>query len=110
MSDVICGECGKPMELRNSQYGKFYGCTDFPNCRGTHGAHQETGEPLGIPGNQETKLARMEAHRSFDQWWLDKNIQRRGGYAKLKEHFGFEVHIGESDVAMCEAIVKFCNE
>lgn len=31
---VVCDECGKPMYIRNSKYGKFYGCTDYPKCKG----------------------------------------------------------------------------
>jgi ssDNA-binding Zn-finger/Zn-ribbon topoisomerase 1 len=61
--DLVCGECGAPMILRYSHKysGPFYGCTTFPTCRGTHGAHAD-GAPKGIPGNKETKQARIKAH------------------------------------------------
>ncbi len=32
---VTCDLCGKQMYIRDSKYGKFYGCTDYPNCKGT---------------------------------------------------------------------------
>lgn len=32
---VTCDLCGKPMYIRDSKFGKFYGCTDYPNCKGT---------------------------------------------------------------------------
>lgn len=32
---VFCDICGKPMLLRDSKFGKFYGCTDYPTCKGT---------------------------------------------------------------------------
>jgi DNA topoisomerase-1 len=32
--DVICDLCGRPMALRSSRYGKFFGCTGYPECRG----------------------------------------------------------------------------
>lgn len=32
---ITCDICGKPMYLRESKYGKFYGCTDYPQCKGT---------------------------------------------------------------------------
>ncbi|MFP4527532.1 MAG: type I DNA topoisomerase [Candidatus Kapaibacterium sp.] len=35
VEDVKCDECGKPMLLRESRYGKFYGCQDYPKCKGT---------------------------------------------------------------------------
>ena len=27
-----CPKCGKPLALRKSKYGKFWGCTGYPNC------------------------------------------------------------------------------
>ncbi len=32
---VTCPKCGAPMVVRNGRYGKFYGCTRFPQCRGS---------------------------------------------------------------------------
>lgn len=31
---VTCDICGKPMYIRTSRYGKFYGCSDYPKCKG----------------------------------------------------------------------------
>ncbi len=33
--DVRCDLCGSPMALRAGRYGKFFGCTAYPKCRGT---------------------------------------------------------------------------
>jgi len=33
--DKICPRCGSKMILRSGRYGKFYGCSKFPYCRGT---------------------------------------------------------------------------
>jgi len=30
-----CPECGARMVIREGPYGKFYGCSKFPYCRGT---------------------------------------------------------------------------
>lgn len=30
-----CKLCGKPMALRDGKRGPFYGCTGYPNCKGT---------------------------------------------------------------------------
>lgn len=30
-----CPDCAGGMKLRNGKYGKFWGCNNFPNCRGT---------------------------------------------------------------------------
>ena len=29
-----CPRCGKPTRLREGANGKFYGCRDFPECKG----------------------------------------------------------------------------
>ncbi len=28
-----CEKCGRPMQLRRSRYGAFYGCTGYPECK-----------------------------------------------------------------------------
>ena len=30
-----CPQCGKPMRQRNSAKGVFWGCSDYPECKGT---------------------------------------------------------------------------
>jgi ssDNA-binding Zn-finger/Zn-ribbon topoisomerase 1 len=30
----LCPKCKVPMKLRESKYGKFWGCTAFPMCDG----------------------------------------------------------------------------
>ncbi len=34
-SDKTCPRCSSKMILRSGRYGKFYGCSKFPYCRGT---------------------------------------------------------------------------
>ncbi|MBM2816719.1 MAG: topA [Ignavibacteria bacterium] len=31
---VTCDLCGNPMYIREGKFGKFYGCTDYPKCKG----------------------------------------------------------------------------
>ncbi len=33
----LCTECGKEMVLRDGKYGKFWGCTGYPECNNTEG-------------------------------------------------------------------------
>ena len=33
MHDIVCELCGKPMAVRTSRYGKFLGCTGYPDCK-----------------------------------------------------------------------------
>ncbi len=33
--NVLCGTCGSPMVRRKGRTGEFYGCSRYPECRGT---------------------------------------------------------------------------
>jgi hypothetical protein len=37
-SGVQCPQCGSPMVQRNGRYGEFWGCTKYPQCKGTRKA------------------------------------------------------------------------
>lgn len=32
-TDIICELCGKPMVIKKSRFGKFIGCSGFPDCK-----------------------------------------------------------------------------
>ncbi|MBI3856654.1 MAG: topoisomerase DNA-binding C4 zinc finger domain-containing protein [Planctomycetes bacterium] len=32
---VQCPQCSSPMVKRTGKYGEFWGCTKYPECRGT---------------------------------------------------------------------------
>ena len=109
--DVRCGECGYPMELRPSRYGMFWGCTRFPACRGTHGAHPD-GRPLGTPANTETKKLRIAAHEVFDATWKNGQRSRTSAYRwlakKIKLTFA-DCHIGSMDADQCRRVIGYCT-
>ena len=126
--DVRCPECGAKMKLRfTDKYpnrrakqrrprpkptkSAFYGCSTWPDCDGTHGAHAD-GKPFGIPANKETKGARTRAHAAFDYLWQDKHgefFQERGeAYKWLAERMELDAddaHIGSFDKQQCEQLV-----
>lgn len=35
IEDTKCPECGLKMVSRNGKYGTFWGCSDYPACKGT---------------------------------------------------------------------------
>jgi len=45
-----CEECGRPMALRRSRFGTFYGCTGYPDCKGIRkiGPQAEPPKPTGV--------------------------------------------------------------
>lgn len=99
------------MVLRTSRFGLFYGCKGFPKCQATHGAHTD-GRPLGIPGDADTKRARMTAHAVFDRIWKEKYMRRGEAYAWMSEEMGLgegEAHIGRFNMEQCERLIAIVD-
>lgn len=104
-----CPECGAAMVLRDSKHGLFYGCRSYPRCQSTHGAHQATGQPLGIPADKATKLERTATHALFERLWegADAPFTRQDAYrwmAAMLDLSKDEAHIGRFDVVMCQRL------
>jgi DNA topoisomerase-1 len=45
-----CEECGRPMQLKRSRFGVFYGCTGYPECKNIRklGPKAEPPKPTGV--------------------------------------------------------------
>ena len=104
---IQCGECGSAMALRRSAHGPFYGCNNFPACRGTHGAHPD-GRPLGTPADAAAKRARIEAHAAFDTLWRGPMaaMRRRDAYRWLASVMWEGVHIADMTADECAQVVR----
>ncbi|GAB1376843.1 hypothetical protein MASR1M48_16950 [Lactococcus petauri] len=110
--ELECPDCGSMMRLRHGQYGVFYSCVEYPNCRGIHSAHK-TGDPMGKPADKETRIARMEAHRKFDSIWKYSKMSRTEAYEWMQEQMGMtkdEAHIGNFDKDQCEKLIVLVKE
>jgi len=108
--DVVCGECGQPMILRSGRHGLFYGCSQFPACKATHGAHPD-GEPLGVPADGATRAARIVAHNAFDQLWqgMGAPMNRAAAYLWMQRELGRgedECHIAQFGKETCVELVE----
>ena len=46
-----CEECGRPMTLKRSRFGTFFGCTGYPECKNIRktGPKAEPPKPTGVP-------------------------------------------------------------
>lgn len=117
---LTCPMCGAPMVLRSSKYGLMYGCSTFPKCKSTHGAHPD-GKPLGIPAPPEVRAARIRAHTEFDKLWMKNEFEkpprpvmkRKEAYAWLRQAMGMteeEGHIGRFDLEQCERLITLVTE
>ena len=115
---LVCPDCGADMILKDGKYGKFYGCERYPKCDAAHGAHQETGKPLGIPADRETRTMRIRAHRAFDKLWKQLPRKHRGdrrkwAYRWLRERLGMTAdacHIGRFTLEQCKLVVEICSK
>lgn len=112
-AQVICADCGSPMQLRRGRHGLFWGCTRWPKCKGVHSAHQETGAPLGIPADRPTIEMRKKAHASFDRIWKQGLQLRAECYRWLRRELGMskdDCHIGKFTQAQCANVIELADE
>ncbi len=63
---ITCDLCGKEMLIRESKYGKFYGCIDFPKCKGIK---QITTPGIKCPKCLEGSLTERYSPSSRKKFW-----------------------------------------
>lgn len=113
---MLCPYCGEEAEFINNQeiYGRQYGKSYMAYwCRKDDarvGTHNNTKTPLGTMANAELRKWRIRAHATIDPLWKNGKMKRKEVYKILREKFGKEIHIGESDVEQCKQIIsEFSN-
>lgn len=113
-ADPLCPYCNQPAEWvpNSAVYGRRYGnswmiwlCRCQPGFVYV-GCHQNTRQPLGRMANQELRAARIAAHNAIDPIWREGEMKRQAIYAWLRNRFGEEVHVGQSDLERCLEIVE----
>ena len=104
---IICC-CGAPMVMKDSRFGRFWSCTEWPDCDGKIGAHPD-GRPLGIPANSATREARKAAHETFDEWWRSKDWSKGQAYEWLEQNAP-KPHIAEMDEDECLDLIRLVED
>lgn len=117
-----CPDCGWHMVLRRERDTLLYRCARAA-CGAAHGASQETGEPLGVPADRETRRARKQAHDDFDRLWMvgtgtAKDMRKRAelrplAYRWLADKMGltrFSCHIGRFSLEQCRECSRLVKE
>lgn len=107
MATLTCPSCGASMALRRSKFGLFYGCESYPDCTETHGAHQHSGEPLGVPADRETRQWRMKAHAMFDRLWQEGHMSRKNAYRFMRREMDMQAedaHIARMSIEECRRL------
>ncbi len=71
-SDVMCNLCGRPMVLKKSRFGLFYGCSGYPECKNTRRVGKD-GKPVPLP--IPTGITCPKCHQG-------EILQRRGKFGR----------------------------
>lgn len=109
---MICPYCNQEAEwvenkeIYGRNYGKSYMCYLCKPCNAYVGCHQNTKKALGIMANKELREWRKKAHANIDPVWRSGKMKRKDVYGFLNKVFGFEVHVGESDIEMCKKLAS----
>jgi len=93
-------------EIYGKRYGKSYMMWLCKPCDAYVGCHQNTKKALGTLANKELRDWRQKAHRAFDPLWKEGSMSRQEAYRWLKEKTGKWIHMGESDIETCRAVVE----
>ncbi len=94
-------------EIYGKNYGRSYMCYYCNDCNAYVGCHNNSRKALGTMANRELREWRMKSHSLIDPLWKNGEMKRHEVYQMLKEHFGKEIHIGESDIEMCKEVIKY---
>lgn len=104
------------MELRyttrytypNGKPRRFWGCRNFPECKGTHGAHPD-GTPMGIPADEETKKWRVKAHDVLTDIANKYGLSRNEQYSMIQGLMHMspsEAHISNFNTEQCQKLIR----
>jgi DNA topoisomerase-1 len=67
-----CELCGKPMALKRSRFGTFYGCTGYPECKNIRktGPKPSAPIPTGVPCPEcgKGEIVEKKSHRGKTFW------------------------------------------
>lgn len=88
--------------------GKLYVCSHFPQCNSYVGVHPGTTNAKGKLANKELRQKRIQAHRVFDQIWLNHIFTKSEAYRWIADKFCLtakEAHIGEFSTYMCDQLI-----
>ena len=109
VDNLRCPECGALMHFCRSKFGPFYGCTRYPECKATHGAHPD-GRPLGLPADKPTKDARIRVHGLLAMIWnWDIKSERSKMYAWLARNSSVK-HVASMDLDECIRIEEILRK
>lgn len=114
-TNIKCPYCHKQAkwcenkEVYGKNYGRSYMIWLCKDCNAYVGCHKNSKNPLGTMANSELRKWRIKTHSVIDPLWKSGEVKRYEVYKMLKETFGKEIHIGESDIDTCKDIINYFN-
>lgn len=88
---------------------KFYGCSRYPACKATHGAHPD-GTALGRPADQATKDARRRVHKICEEIWGDWDTGNRKAMYQWLQYNAPQDHIAEMTERECDETERLLRD
>jgi len=79
---ILCPECNSKMILRKGQYGEFYGCTKYPDCKGKRQLKEDI-KNAGITNNLSSlviEYVEKNGHCKISDLLLYVNDKTKKGY------------------------------
>ncbi|TMA11474.1 MAG: type I DNA topoisomerase [Deltaproteobacteria bacterium] len=61
--DETCEQCGRPMQIRWGKYGRFLGCTGYPECKNMRSLEKPVDLGVRCPECQEGNLQERKSRR-----------------------------------------------
>jgi len=61
--DETCEECGRPMQIRWGKYGRFLGCTGYPECKNIRSLEKPVDLGIHCPECKEGKIQERKSRR-----------------------------------------------
>jgi len=95
-TDQVCEKCGSPMVIKTGRYGRFYACSNYPECKNTKNIAKEV-----VPG--ETPTESQEENK------LEEKCPECGSALQIKRG-KFGKFIGCSNYPNCKYIKSFSQK
>ena len=61
--DEVCGACGRPMQVRWGKYGRFLGCSGYPECKNIRPLEKPVELGIRCPSCKEGNLLEKKSRR-----------------------------------------------
>jgi DNA topoisomerase-1 len=63
VTDEVCENCGRPMQVRFGRYGKFLGCTGYPECKTVRSLVRPVPTGVSCPECKEGEILEKRSRR-----------------------------------------------